>query len=138
MFPDGKPYGPCQDSVGPTWELKPGRVNYLGELTYSFENSELRVSYDIREDRARAFLNASHAGYTSAFLTQAAIPMTIRSNVCDGRRVTIRVFTPHGVKALRGGDYNIPGFAFIPNGVAAPAPQVAPVSPAPTPAPPAP
>lgn len=83
VFPNGRPYTPCTGAVLPTWALKPGVVNYLGELTVTVDDrGELRFSYALHEHRARAFLDASYPGYVDYFETQPATPMTVKGGIC--------------------------------------------------------
>ena len=83
VFPEGKPHGPCQDGVVPTFSLSPGAVNYLGDLAYTFENQQLRYSYSIDTDAARAFLSAKYPSYVASLTTRPMIPLKVKGGGCN-------------------------------------------------------
>ncbi len=80
---DRKVYAPCPNSIGPTFALKPGVVNYLGDLSYTVdENGNLKYTHEVREDRAKGFLREHYPGYIDLFETQPMVPMKIANSVC--------------------------------------------------------
>lgn len=76
-------YGPCMDSVSPTFELKAGVVNYVGDLTYSFEREKMQISTSIDEPSAKSFLQSNHPNLVALYESHPLVPMKANSHVCD-------------------------------------------------------
>jgi hypothetical protein len=92
---DRKVYAPCPNSLGPTFALKPGVVNYLGDLSYAVdENHNLKYTYEVGEDRAKKFLREHYPGYIDLFETQPMIPMKIANSVCHPGAQFIPIVVP--------------------------------------------
>lgn len=96
IFPQGRGYGPCQDSIAPIFALKPGTISYVGDLHYSFSDKRLRYDYTIEEDKAREFLRTNYPGTETAMTTVPMVPMKVKSTFCDPRTITIPVYVPRG------------------------------------------
>src|SRR6266513_3170206 len=95
IFPEkGRPYGPCQDSTAPTFDLKGGAVNYVGDLRYTFDGSSLRYEYSLDETKARTFLNTNYPGYVDSLQVKPIKLMKVKSNICDQRTITVPIFIP--------------------------------------------
>ncbi len=95
IFPEkGRPYGPCQDSTAPTFDLKGGAVNYVGDLRYTFDGSSLRYEYSLDETKARTFLNTNYPGYVDSLQVKPIKLMKVKSTICDQRTITVPIFIP--------------------------------------------
>jgi len=93
IFPGkGRPYGPCQDSIAPTFGLKGGAVNYVGDLSYTFDGSSLHYEYSLDESKARNFLKANYPGYVESLQVRPIKLMKVRSKICDRRTTTIPIY----------------------------------------------
>ena len=92
---DRKVYAPCPNSIGPTFAVKPGVVNYLGDLSYTVdENDNLKYTYEVGEDRAKEFLREHYPGYIDLFETQPMIPMKIANSVCHPGNQFVPIVVP--------------------------------------------
>jgi hypothetical protein len=80
VFPGGGAYGPCRDSLGPTFVLRGGAVNYLGELRYSFDGAVVRHEHSVDEAKVRSFLNANYPGYSERLVIYPVTKMKVKSN----------------------------------------------------------
>jgi hypothetical protein len=95
VFPEkGRPYGPCQDSTAPTFGLKGGAVNYVGDLRYTFDGSSLRYEYSLDETKARTFLNANYPGYVDSLQVNPIKLMKVKSTICNQRTITAPILIP--------------------------------------------
>lgn len=92
IFPEGKPYGPCQGSTAPVFTVKAGTITYVGDLRYQFAAGQLRYDYTVDEEKARSFLKASYPGLGSAMTTIPMVPMKVNSSFCDPKTVTIPIY----------------------------------------------
>jgi hypothetical protein len=94
IFPDGKVYGPCNNSIGPTFELKAGTVNYVGDLNYKFDGTNLTYSITVNEDAARKFVESNYPSVAGNFETHAMKTMRVKSNFCDPKTIIIPIYVP--------------------------------------------
>jgi hypothetical protein len=95
IFPEPRrAYGPCQDSIAPTFTLKPGTINYVGDLQYTYTGGKLRYDYTIDEGKAKAFVRANYPSLESVMTTVPMAPMKVKSTFCDPRTITIPVYLP--------------------------------------------
>lgn len=89
----GRSYGPCNGTVGPTFELRAGAVTYVGDLRYSTAAGGLEFAYGVDEAKARAFLEQKYPSYAAALRTQPMVPMKVRSDACEPKVIVVPVFT---------------------------------------------
>jgi hypothetical protein len=94
VFPEGRMFGPCQDSIAPIFMLKPGTINYVGDLKYTFSGGRLRYDYTVDEDKAKAFLRTNHPNSEASMTTVPMTPMRVKSTFCDSRTITIPIYVP--------------------------------------------
>lgn len=95
IFPEGGGmYGPCWGSNGPVFFAKAGAVNYVGDLTYSFDDSGLRFEHTIQEEKVRTFLKASYPGYEERLIIQPVRQMKVKTGRCNSGTTVIPIFIP--------------------------------------------
>lgn len=94
VFPEGRMFGPCQDSIVPVFTLNPGTISYVGDLQYTYSGAQLRYDYTVDEDKARAFLRANYPNSEVAMTTIPMTPMKVKSTVCNPRTITIPIYMP--------------------------------------------
>ena len=94
VFPEGRTFGPCQDSIAPIFTLKPGTISYVGDLQYTFSGGQLRYDYTVDEGKARAFLRANYPNSEVSMTTIPMTPMRVKSTLCDSRTITIPIYMP--------------------------------------------
>lgn len=92
LFPEGKAFGPCQDSIAPVFTVKAGTITYVGDLQYQFNSGKLRYDYVVDEEKARSFLKTNYPGLGSMMTTIPMVPMKVNSNFCDPKTVTIPIY----------------------------------------------
>lgn len=94
IFPGNGIYGPCQDSSSPIFIAKAGAVNYVGELSYSFDGSKLKFEHTLEEEKVRQFLRVSYPGFEERLVIQPLRHMKVKTSRCDPRTTTIPLYIP--------------------------------------------
>lgn len=94
IFPEGQAFGPCRDSIAPTFILKAGAVTYVGDLHYEFLGGQLRYHYSVDEEKAKAFLRRYYPQSEGSMTTIPMTPMKVQSNICDPKTITIPIYVP--------------------------------------------
>lgn len=82
IFPEGQPYGPCEGAVWPTFEIKAGSINYVGELLFNYDGKNLTYSYGLDEARARQYMASKFPNDAEKLTVIPMVPMLIHTNVC--------------------------------------------------------
>jgi hypothetical protein len=60
---DGTVWVVCRNALSPLFTLKPGTVNYLGELAYTLAGGEAQYAYGADDTAAREFLKQNYPEY---------------------------------------------------------------------------
>ncbi|WP_129775203.1 hypothetical protein [Peristeroidobacter soli] len=93
IFPTTRTYfGPCRDSVSPTFEAKPGVVNYVGDLAYTMEDGTMRLQFAMDEQSAQQFVRENHPRLGLQLTTQPMTPMKADSHLCDPKSGTYTIY----------------------------------------------
>jgi hypothetical protein len=87
-------FGPCQDSIAPIFTLKPGTINYVGDLQYTYSGGQLRYDYTVNEDRAKAFLRANYPNLEASMTSVPMTPMKVKSTFCNPGTLTVPIYLP--------------------------------------------
>jgi hypothetical protein len=91
-------FGPCQDSIAPTFTLKPGTINYVGDLQYTYTGGQLQYDYSVEEGKAKAFLRGHYPSLEGFMSTVPMVPMKVKSTFCDPRTITIPIYLPRSTR----------------------------------------
>lgn len=91
IFPEERPYGPCQGGDSPTFVIMPGVVNYAGDLNYVFDDAGLRFTHSLDEKKARAFLGENYPKFTDKLVIRPMTIMKTNSNLCTSKTITIQM-----------------------------------------------
>jgi len=94
VFPGKGSFGPCQDANGPVFFAKAGAVNYVGDLNYHFNGSELRFEHTLKEENVRKFLRASYPGYEERLVVHPVRHLKVKTSRCSENSVPIPVYIP--------------------------------------------
>jgi hypothetical protein len=93
VFPgSNQAYGPCNGTASPTFELKPGVVNYVGDLSYALANRKLSYAYSENGQQARKFLAERFPSLVPKLAVTGAQIMPVRTGFCNPTTITIPVY----------------------------------------------
>ncbi|QTN26202.1 hypothetical protein HZ993_12685 [Rhodoferax sp. AJA081-3] len=101
VFPEGKPYGPCEGSIGATFDLRPGAITYAGELVYTYDGKNLKYSHRFDEQDAKNYVE-NHLGKTHPPIEAAPMtPMKVKTSFCEPKAtayipIYIPIYVPRG------------------------------------------
>lgn len=82
ILPEKGMYGPCQGANSPTFIIKPGVVNYAGDLTYTLDDIGMSFTHTIDEKKVRAFLDENYPKFTEKLIVQPMTIMKTNSTLC--------------------------------------------------------
>jgi hypothetical protein len=91
IFPEKGAFGPCQGADSPTFVVKPGVVNYVGDLNYIFDNVGLRFTHTLDEKKVRVFLDDNYPKFTEKLVIQPMTIMKTDSTLCTPKTITIQM-----------------------------------------------
>jgi len=85
-------FGPCQDSMSPIFNLKPGVVNYVGDLAYSFDGQKLQYKSSINNQKAKDFLKANYPDFVKSLEFNPMKMVKVNSGVCSPKTITVPIY----------------------------------------------
>jgi hypothetical protein len=91
IFPGKGAYGPCQGADSPTFVVKPGVVNYVGDLNYIFDNAGLSFTHTLDEKKVRVYLDENYPKFTEKLVVQPMTIMKTNSTLCTPKTITIQL-----------------------------------------------
>lgn len=95
VFPDGKPYGPCDGNQSPTFTLLPGKITYAGDLKYRVDGAKLSFSISSDVEKAHAYV-ASRFQEVGSFEFHPMEVMKVLNGPCGPKTMIIPIYLPRG------------------------------------------
>jgi len=93
IFPENIMYKPCMNSMGPVFDIKPGVINYVGDIEYVFDGKKLEYSVKYNRNKAIKFLKDNYSFLEENFHEEPIKLKKVRSN-CDPIKITIPIYVP--------------------------------------------
>lgn len=90
----GPVYLPCDGSIAPTFALKGGAVNYVGDISYTYSGDRLTFDISSNEEAARQFLASNYPQLLKTLYVSAMTPMKVKTTACDPKTITVPIYLP--------------------------------------------
>ena len=99
ILPEGyglfaRQFMPCNGEETATFEAPPGKVIYVGDVTFSEVNEKLAVRYSSNPEAARQYLAEAYPELVTSFESQPFVLRTISNRGCDPTHITVPIYLP--------------------------------------------